>query len=377
MSELEKTISFRAAPGAVEQTEAGTVIRDVAVVTEGEALGHGVFLDASFVQTVIEQGNAFKRGLKARFGHPTMCSEALGTYLGRFKNLRAVETEMGLKAVADMHLAESAKAAPGGDLHAYVMKFANDDPEAFGTSIVFRMGDAYRKDKNGKKYKVNAYSGAPVDMNVDEEDLEPEIYASCDKLFGCDFVDEPAANPDGLYSAFSAETIAGKVGRFFEQYPDVVQTLATNPDIVDILKKHGDKVDVFLKAYTEQSGEIMDEEIKDEVAPVAEQPPVEPVVAEPAPIEPEAALSEGMQLSEYREILLAYGQDIAEKCFADKTGMPEAVKQFAAKLADENQKLRDENAAFKARKDTAESDGVSFADKPIKPKRSLTAGLKL
>ena len=57
------------------------VLHGVQITLEGEAKGHGVWLDRAFCEAVAEQGNAMgDAGVKVRFGHPAMCSDALGTY---------------------------------------------------------------------------------------------------------------------------------------------------------------------------------------------------------------------------------------------------------------------------------------------------------
>ena len=85
------------------------IIKNASVVTAGEAEGHGIYLDQNFVEDVVRLGNEYKQGLKSRFGHPTLSNEALGTYLGRFKNFRV----NGNKAVADLYLDDVAKKSPG------------------------------------------------------------------------------------------------------------------------------------------------------------------------------------------------------------------------------------------------------------------------
>jgi hypothetical protein len=336
MNKIEKTIAFRAKPGAVDEVDGLTVIRDVSVTTEGEALGHGVWLEEEFVQAVVDQGNALKMGAKARFGHPTMCSQALGTYLGRFKNFRMMDSGTGKsKAIADMHLSESAKKSPSGNIHDYHF-FYDDGEEADGKEL-------------GEKW-----------------------FASIKKLEGADFVDSPAANPDGLYSEFSAQSIAGQVGQFFDEFPDVVRMLATNPEIVHIMKNHGDKIDVFLEAYTKEKkmAEETQPEVQDEVPP-AETAPETPVETP----EPEQPAEYQMPVSEYREIALNYGLDIAEKCFAEKAGKTRAVELYAANLKSENDKLKKQLGAAPA--DESAGEGVSFTESDKKPKRSLTANLKI
>jgi hypothetical protein len=380
MNKIEKTIAFRAKPGAVDEVDGLTVIHDVSVTTEGEALGHGVWLEEEFVQAVVDQGNALKMGAKARFGHPTMCSQALGTYLGRFKNFRMMDSGTGkAKAIADMHLSESAKKSPSGNIHDYVAAMAQSESDMFGASIVFQPGETYRKnEKNGRKAFIGwtrdgeAYWTYEDGEDADEKDLSSKLYASIKKLEGADFVDSPAANPDGLYSEFSAQTIAGQVGQFFDEFPDVVRMLATNPEIVQIMKNHGDKIDVFLAAYTKEKQ--MAEETQTEVE--KEIPPAETAPETPAATpEQEQPAEYQMPVSEYRDIALNYGLDIAEKCFAEKAGKTRAVELYAANLKSENDKLKKQLSAVPA--DESAGEGVSFTEKDTKPKRSLTKNLKI
>ena len=59
------------------------VLHGVQITLEGEAKGHGVWLDRAFCEDVADAGNSMgDAGVKVRFGHPAMCSDALGTYLG-------------------------------------------------------------------------------------------------------------------------------------------------------------------------------------------------------------------------------------------------------------------------------------------------------
>ena len=74
--------------------EENEVLHDVQITLEGEALGHGVWLDREFCEAVAAAGNATGDvGLKVRYGHPSMCSDAIGTELGRAKNFRVVDFE--------------------------------------------------------------------------------------------------------------------------------------------------------------------------------------------------------------------------------------------------------------------------------------------
>src|SRR3989338_3036975 len=63
------------------------VIRGFAVMTKGFVNdARGWEIDETTLDQVIQAGNHLTIGLKSRFGHPMMSSEALGTFLGRVRN---------------------------------------------------------------------------------------------------------------------------------------------------------------------------------------------------------------------------------------------------------------------------------------------------
>ena len=109
------------------------VLHDVQITLEGEARGHNVWLDREFCEAVAAAGNATGDvGVKVRYGHPAMCSDALGTELARAKNFRMVEVERTVDGetarcagvVADIHMLKSAHSAPQGDIVRHVMETA-------------------------------------------------------------------------------------------------------------------------------------------------------------------------------------------------------------------------------------------------------------
>jgi len=194
------------------------VIRGLSVVTAGVVGGHGVAIEEEFVDETIKQGNQKNSGAKCRFGHPNMCSTALGTFLGRQKNFRreTIERDDGQKvaaAKADLFLSNEAKETPNGNLYDYVMGLAKNEPDMFGTSIVFTPGAVYFRTKAGKKVYRHERGYIDSSGNVHDEEKDPVIdypYVEMEKLHDVDCVDDPAAN-DGLFSRFSQETIAGQV----------------------------------------------------------------------------------------------------------------------------------------------------------------------
>ncbi|RPI80683.1 MAG: hypothetical protein EHM42_11780 [Planctomycetaceae bacterium] len=133
--------------------------------------------------------NQSGKGIKARFAHPSMSGDGIGSYLGRFRN--AVFD--GQVARADLHLSATAEETPDGNLAAYVLSLAEKDPAAFGASIVFSYDltamEAFEREHTGDK---GFYSPEPANVNNYE-------HARLSQLYAADVVDEPAANPSGLF----------------------------------------------------------------------------------------------------------------------------------------------------------------------------------
>lgn len=376
--------------GAVDREKG--VISGALVVTEGEAKGHDVFLDAGFVDEVIRQGNESKSGVKARFGHPNMCSTALGTFIGRWKNFRreAITRSDGSAAIAaraDLFLSSSAKDTPNGDLYAYVLKMAEQDGDMFGSSIVFSAGESFRYTAAKKKVKcVNGMwigeDGLPHDP--EDDPIEEREYVELEKLHACDVVDDPAAN-DGLFSRFSTETLAGQITEFLDLHPQVWAAINDNPSVIEAIAQHGEQADQFLnryRTYREQNHKQetpMNNEADASVAtpdaevPAPEAQPIEApadavaVVVTPvndAPVgEPETAVqqeaakpepqpvvvvepvtateSKPDARDEFKRMKADFGAELAAEVFAEGLGYAECKDRHFARIADENKRLKE------------------------------------
>ena len=222
------------------------VLHDVQITLEGEAKGHGVWLDREFCEAVAAAGNATGDvGLKVRYGHPAMCADAIGTELGRAKNFRVVDIERDIEGqkvtaagvIADIHILESAHHAPQGDIAAHVLAAASEDPAIFGQSIVFTAADRVVKDAEGVRHSYKA----EVLGKSDDEQAEPaptiseqewlaqsadgKEYMVLGKLHGTDFTDEPAAT-DGV---FSTGTLAEEAALMLDEHPQIVEAIEKNP----------------------------------------------------------------------------------------------------------------------------------------------------
>lgn len=204
---------YHQSPSLIDRVN-GT-IKDVVLCQVGEAKGHDLFLDISFIHDVVKFGNENPAGIKARFGHPNICSTALGSYLGRFKNFRMIED----RALADLHLDKSSQKSPKGNLYDYIFDLAESNPDMFGASIAFKMG------------KVNSKL-----ETVDGQEVEKK-YATILSLFAADLVDDPAAT-DGLFDtgileALHEDDFAFQVSVFLDEHPEIYSLIDRKPEILN------------------------------------------------------------------------------------------------------------------------------------------------
>jgi len=158
--------------------EAG-IIRGVAVITAGPALGHydwsaetplPLFADASTLSGVMECAKGYAGGLKVKFDH----GSGVGDIVGRLTDFRID----GNVLRADFH------ALAASPHRAYLFEIAATIPESFGLSISF--------------------SGKP-------ERGDDRAFARCSEIYSADFVDEPAANPTGLFQRGEAQADPAKL----------------------------------------------------------------------------------------------------------------------------------------------------------------------
>ena len=172
-----KSVWFRTAPAYGLQDKQGVdrnknIIYGAAIATKGEAKGHDVMLDDQTLATIADLGNSAERGVKARFTHPNMSNDGMGSFLGRWRDFR-VDGDI---VRADLHFSRRAFNTPKGNLAGYVMGLAEDEPDMFGVSIVIPETDIHEK--------------------LEGEEM---AFLRPTKLRAADVVDSPAAN-DGFFS---------------------------------------------------------------------------------------------------------------------------------------------------------------------------------
>ena len=140
--------------------EAAGVIYGVSLITEGPALGHGVYIDAKTLEQVQVAASAYSGGLKVKMNH----GGGAGDIVGYIDNLRI----SGTKLLGDFNLLQSS------EHRKYILEIASKIPDTFGLSI--------------------AFSG-PSEIGTDKRAMQ-----RCTEIYSVDLVSEPAANPDGLFS---------------------------------------------------------------------------------------------------------------------------------------------------------------------------------
>lgn len=181
----------------------GGIIPGVSLCTRGEALGHGMWIDDAMIKQIVDACNGNPKLLKSRFAHPDWCDDGTGKVLGTIENC----TQRGDQAIGDFHLYKSAHNAPDGDLAAYVMSLAAEDPANFGLSIVFehdREAEELFESENTKEVELKDDSGQVRDTDVQfisPDPLNTNHLPHCRiaKLWAADVVDDPAANAAGLF----------------------------------------------------------------------------------------------------------------------------------------------------------------------------------
>ena len=138
-------------------------------------------VDATTLAQVIMMGNAVKQGLKARYTHPNLSDDGLGSYLGRWKNFRQFEDSV----VADLYISDSAFDSPRGDLGNYIMDLAETDPDMFGVSLASIIDEELMRSEK----------------ESEDDDSPHPMPLRFKRLFAADAVDSPAATRDGLFAS--------------------------------------------------------------------------------------------------------------------------------------------------------------------------------
>jgi hypothetical protein len=202
-----KSFSTPAVAFSFSQIDEGAgILKKVVVAQAGKVKSYFEQIDSVTLSQIAQLGNSKEAGVKARFGHPNMCSSSFGTYIGRFKNFK-VEGE---KVFGDLHLDDVCKESPSGNLFDYIVKMAKNNPDMFGASIAFVPGEPSLTDEEYPATRI-------------------------DDLLATDLVDDPAATN----SLFAVDSFSYQATRFLDENPSIAWLIAKKPDtIIEFMLKY-------------------------------------------------------------------------------------------------------------------------------------------
>ena len=209
-----KKYQFRANPeynqASAQQIDAEKGVIYGVVLAQKGMNKNGTYFSERFLNELKDKGE--ERGyIKARFGHPTMCNNSLGSYIGRYKNFR-VEDE---KLFGDLYLDEIAKdtnvEGRGITMYDYIMRMAQSNSDMFGNSIVILAN-----------YVIEEYEEDGEKKEADGHELIEWISS--------DLVDDPAAT-DSLFH--SADDLGVKITDFLDENPQIFEILEKEPEVLE------------------------------------------------------------------------------------------------------------------------------------------------
>ena len=186
--------------------DATGVLQKVIVAQSGKVKSYFEEIDSETLAQIVRLGNEKENGIKARFGHPNMCSSSFGTYIGRFKNFQVHNDSV----VADLHLDEVCKESPSGNLYDYIIKMARNNPDMFGASMAF----------------------VPAEPAIGEGEYP---LTRIQELLATDLVDDPAATK----SLFAVDSFSYQATRFLDENPAIAWLISKKPEtIIEFMLKY-------------------------------------------------------------------------------------------------------------------------------------------
>ncbi len=383
-------------------------IKNYAVITRGEALGHQFWVDRDFVAQVSESLGG--QGVKSRFTHPDMSSDGLASRLGRTYRAPSDNPDV---ARGDLHFSKVSRKTSDGDLAAHVVTLAEEDPTSFGASISFKIDmEATRlfNEEHGASWVEDEdyFSGGYWDLenfqSPDPLNTKNYLHVRLAENFASDIVDDPAANPDGLFCKDpvfqDAEALASfalgqtteapellsfdvdpnRLASFFNRFL-TSRGLAIMP--VDKRPKLGNKKESLNGEDSGPAPADPNETPDGAPAPVVEETveeaPVDDVeeTVDEAPADSPAEEAPGDQLSsgreEFNRYVEAFGSELGGEYFGQGLNFSDAQTAFNKALKAENESLK------KKLKANAQSEPtpLSSEDPGAKSKSGFAAKIKI
>ncbi len=308
------------------------IIRRFSVMSRGEALGHGFWVDATAIQQTADAINMQGLGIKSRFTHPSLSGDGFGKLLGRCFDA-VVE---GDRVLADLHFLVSSHDTPDGDLAGYVMKLAQEAPENFGASIAFEHDDEGEEqffDANQEEIQGTDNRGNPKSISrfksPDPDNVLGLWHMRLAELRAVDIVDEPAANPSGLFHRETEVLTEGGA------VLDFVLGLSTKPPALSALSFgiDAERMKGFVTRYASQKG------IKLSVSKLSTDP-----------------------RDELKRYVEKFGAELGAKWFGESVPWEDAIGKRLAAVEAENKQLKTRIESAKL----GETEALGFSHPPGK-----------
>ena len=355
------------------------VVPGIAVITRGEALGHDAWIDSQFIAQVNEYLKLSGQGVKSRYTHPDMSADGLAKGLGRVTWSPSENADV---VRGDLHLWKSSRSTPEGDLGLHVLERAAEDPESFGASISFT------RDIEAEVEFLLAYGGKKdkygnIDLtgfrSPDPKNVNNYPHVRLEKLRAVDIVDDPAANPDGLFARDEVFQEAEALLSYITG-----ETTGAKPECV-MLGVDADRVGGFLKRFLSSRGlsivkasdlgRLAEGNIEETAPETVEQ--IESLSAEaPATSAPATEFSSDNTREELKKFVGEFGEQGAY-WYIEGISFAEAQSRKLEQLKSENEKLRKELELSKQSETVPLSQGGGDPTSPPKARGGFVTNIRL
>ena len=217
--------------------EENGVIHDVVMCEVGPAKGHDVNLEQEFINDLVAYDQKFytEIGNKARFGHPSMSDTTMGAQMGYFQNFRV----RGNQAIGDLYLLDSADLSPTKpNMKKWVFSMAKEAPDFIMSSIVFKPGSYYQRNKDGEKRQIWYYKevddgeGGKVQKWISKDPELGDVFVGFGESgahYYTDLVESGAATNNLFSQEFNSDKFAVKATMWLQDNTEILTFLKENP----------------------------------------------------------------------------------------------------------------------------------------------------
>lgn len=206
------------------------LINEVILCQTGEAEGHGMHVEESFLIDLVKYVNSNDGGCRCNFGHNW---DNMGLQLGRFFNVRL----SGNKVIGELNVFNAADDSPKlPKMGTYILNLANEDSKSVMCSIVFKAKYYYQYDENGKEVKMKGWDW--WEGIFSNQDTKKKLYPKFEKLYSTDLVSDGALTTSLFSKNFQKfnKKMAETTEKDQAEKPDLATELAELKTLVEQYK---------------------------------------------------------------------------------------------------------------------------------------------